>query len=140
MRRSQRYTSFAPAYDVLSGEWPVYRAGRVTGIGALQLRPGALVLDIGCGTGLNIPLIRQVVGPAGRIVGVDASANMLAQARAKAEHRGWENIDLVCADATTLTPGWLYGHLGPERGPDGADAVLFTYSLSVMNKIGRAHV
>ena len=65
MRRPQRYTSFAPAYDVLSGEWPVYRAGRITGIGALRLRLGAVVLDIGCGTGLNIPLIRAAVGPAG---------------------------------------------------------------------------
>ena len=138
MRRPQRYTSFAPAYDVLSCEWPVYRAGRVTGIGALRLRPGALVLDIGCGTGLNIPLLREAVGPAGRIVGVDASANMLAQARAKAERQGWENIDLVCADATALTPGWLYGLLGPERGPDGVEAVLFTYSLSVMNNWPKA--
>jgi demethylmenaquinone methyltransferase/2-methoxy-6-polyprenyl-1,4-benzoquinol methylase len=138
MRQPQRYTSFAPAYEVLSGEWPVYRAGRVTGIGALQLRPGALVLDIGCGTGLNIPLIREVVGPTGRIVGVDASANMLAQARAKAQRRGWLNIDLKNADATTLTPGWLDGHLGPEHGPDGAEAVLFTYSLSVMTNWPKA--
>lgn len=132
MRRPQRYTSFARAYDVLSGEWPVYRTGRLSGIGALRLRPGALVLDIGCGTGLNFPLIRQATGPAGRIVGVDASANMLAQARVKAERRGWLNIDLEQADATTLTPGWLNGHLGSQRGPEGADAVLFTYSLSVM--------
>jgi len=132
MRRSQRYTSFAPAYDALSGEWPVYRAGRVAGISALQLSPGALVLDIGCGTGLNIPLIREAVGPGGRIVGVDASADMLAQARAKADRQSWENIDLVCADATTLTPGWLSERLGPEHQPDGAEAVLFTYSLSVM--------
>jgi S-adenosylmethionine-diacylgycerolhomoserine-N-methlytransferase len=115
MRRPQRYTSFAPAYDVLSGEWPVYRAGRVAGIGAPQLRPGSLVLDIGCGTGLNIPLIREVVGPTGRIVGVDASANMLAQARAKAERRGWENIDLICADATALKPGWLDGRLTTQN-------------------------
>ncbi len=132
MHRPQRYTSFARAYDVLSGEWPVYRIGRVNAIGALRLRPGALVLDIGCGTGLNFPLIREAIGPAGRIVGVDVSANMLAQARAKAERRGWPKIDLVNADATTLAPGWLNGHLGPQRGPGDADAVLFTYSLSVM--------
>ena len=132
MRRPQRYTSFARAYDVLSGEWPVYRAGRVTGIGALQLRPGALVLDIGCGTGLNIPLILEAVGPTGHIIGVDASANMLAQARAKAQRRGWLNVDLKDADATTLTPGWLNGRLSQEHRKDGAEAVLFTYSLSVM--------
>lgn len=138
MRRPQRYTSFAPAYDVLSGEWPVYRAGRATGIGALHLRPGALVLDIGCGTGLNIPLIRERVGPTGRIVGVDASANMLAQARAKAVRWGWENIDLVCADATDLSPGWLDERPSPKHRPDGADAVLFTYSLSVMTSWPKA--
>ena len=132
MRRPQRYTSFVRAYDVLSGERPVYRIGRVNGIGALRLRPGALVLDVGCGTGLNFPLIREAIGPGGRIVGVDVSANMLAQARAKAERRGWMNIDLENADATTLTPGWLNGHLGSQRGPGGADAVLFTYTLSVM--------
>lgn len=138
MRRPQRYSSFARAYDVLSGEWPVYRAGRVTGIGALQLRRGALVLDIGCGTGLNIPLIREVVGPTGRVVGVDASAKMLAQARAKARRRGWLNIDLVNADATTLKPGWLHRRPTPEGGPDGAEAVLFTYSLSVMSNWPKA--
>ena len=132
MRRPQRYTSFAPAYDVLSGEWPIYRAGRVAGIGALRLRPGALVLDIGCGTGLNFPLIREAVGPAGRIVAVDANASMLSHARAKAERSGWENIDLVCADATTLLPGWLNERLSPDHRPDGAGAVLFTYSLSLM--------
>jgi S-adenosylmethionine-diacylgycerolhomoserine-N-methlytransferase len=57
---------------------------------------------------------------------------MLAQARAKAERRGWENIDLVCADVTALKPGWLGRRLSPEQSPNGAEAVLFTYSLSVM--------
>jgi len=132
MRRPQRYTSFAPAYDVLSGERLVYQTGRVTAISALQLRPGALVLDIGCGTGLNFPLLRAAIGATGRIAGVDSSAHMLAQARSRAERRGWMNIELKKADATTLTPGWLDGRLSSERGSDVAEAVLFTYSLSVM--------
>lgn len=131
VRRPQRYACFAPAYDVLSGEWPVYHAGRVAVISGLRLRPGALVLDIGCGTGLNFSLLRQAVGNTGRIVGVDLSTDMLAQARAKASHRGWENIDLVCADATTLTPAQLGGRQD-QFGGAGADAVLFTYSLSLM--------
>jgi len=48
------------------------------------------------------------------------------------------NIDLKNADATTLTPGWLNGHLGPEHGPDRAAAVLFTYALSVMTNWSKA--
>lgn len=38
-------------YDIVSGERPVYRAGRVLGVERAQLRPGARVLDVGCGTG-----------------------------------------------------------------------------------------
>lgn len=132
MRGRERYTWFAPVYDLLSGERRVYRAGRVTGINALMLRPGALVLDIGCGTGLSFPLIRAAVGPTGRIVGVDASLDMLARARAQTERRGWENTDLVCADATTLTQASFRESLGHGHDTNGADAVLFAYSLSVM--------
>lgn len=57
---------------------------------------------------------------------------MIAQASAKASRLGCVNIDLVHAGATTLTPGWLCGRVGPERGPDGAEAVRFTYSLSLV--------
>ena len=132
MSRRQRYTWFAPAYDVFAGDWPVYRVGRVTGISALRLHPGTVVVDIGCGTGLNFPLLHQAVGSTGRIIGVDSSAEMLAQARAKASRNGWENVDLVCADATTLTPAQL-GQRSAEDGGEGvAEAVLFTYSLSLM--------
>lgn len=132
MRTTQRYARLAPGYDVLSGEWPIYRAGRTTGIGALRLGQGAVVVDIGCGTGLSFPLLRRAIGSSGCIVGVDASPDMLARARAKIARRGWDNIDLVCADATDLPHGWLGARLGRLRGLEGADAILFTYSLSLM--------
>ncbi|GAA1348430.1 class I SAM-dependent methyltransferase [Arthrobacter roseus] len=70
-----KYRSFAPLYDLLSAEWPVYRAGRKIGIESLDLHSGDQVLDIGCGTG-------------GTIVGIDRSPNMLAQARRKATRKG----------------------------------------------------
>ncbi len=125
-----RYTIIAPAYDVLSGEWPVYGVGRRIGIPMLRLRPGATVLDVGCGTGLNLPILADAVGAAGVVVGVDASAQMLAAARRRHHHRGGPNpaLRLWRRDATDLS------HLDDEEPAlvDGADAVLFTYSLSLM--------
>ena len=39
--------------------------------------PATRFLDVGCGTGLCLPLLRHKVGPSGTIVGIDASAQML---------------------------------------------------------------
>lgn len=125
-RGLRRYERFAWAYDVMSGE-PVYRAGRRLGIDALGLRPGQCVLDIGCGTGLNFPLLAERVGTYGRIVGVDTSAAMLEQARTRVAGAGGENVRLVEADVTTLELVRVRKEAG---GP--IDAALATYALSLM--------
>jgi ubiquinone/menaquinone biosynthesis C-methylase UbiE len=57
------------------------------------------VIDIAGGTGLNFPLIEELVGPDGRIVGVDLTDAMLARAQDRIETNGWSNISLVQADA-----------------------------------------
>ena len=74
MRRTARYRTSARFYDVISAEWPVYRAGRAAAIDLLALRPGHRVLDIGCGTGVNFPLVQDRIGPTGLITGVDANS------------------------------------------------------------------
>ncbi len=136
MHRPRPYTWAAPAYDRLSCEWPVYRVGRVAGIEALGLFSGDRVLDVGCGTGLSFPLLRSAIGPTGWIVGVDASAEMVQQARHRVEGRGWENVELVVADATTVDErvGRTPPAAGlPSRGVAGGfDAAIFVYSLSLM--------
>ncbi|OMQ15217.1 ubiquinone biosynthesis protein [Modestobacter sp. VKM Ac-2676] len=122
LHRPEPYTTFAGLYDVLSLEWPVYRSGRVAAIAALGLRPGDRVLDLGCGTGLNLRHLQRRIGPTGRIVAVDASASMLRQARRRARRHGWGNVTLVCADAATVDPGtW-----------EPVDAAIATYALSVI--------
>ncbi len=50
-------------------------------IAALQLAPGSRGLDIGCGIGLQTPLLVEATGPDGRVTGLDISAELLAYAR-----------------------------------------------------------
>ena len=126
MRTSARYRFSARFYDLISAEWPVYRAGRVAAIDLLALRPGHRVLDIGCGTGLNFPLVQDRIGPTGSITGVDASAQMLAQAQRRSRTAGWDNVRLIEADATTLDAQAM------DVGGD-FDAVISTYALSLMS-------
>ena len=57
--------------------------------------PGATVVDLGCGTGLSFSYLVQAVGPEGRVIGLDASPDMLARARRRVERAGWGNVELV---------------------------------------------
>lgn len=128
---NDRYRRIAGVYDLVSGE-PVYRVGRRRGIELLQLSAGACVLDVGCGTGLNFPGLRQRLGPEGRIVGLDASPQMLARARRRAGRVGPSNVRLLCADASTVTSAEILSTAGRP-----VDAVIATYSLSLMSDRAR---
>ncbi len=127
-----KYTLFAPYYDLLSAEYPVYHAGRVLGIEALAPVAGQQVLDIGCGTGLNFPLLQERLGASGTIVGIDHSAEMLRQARRRSRASGWENVILLQADMVMLDPGSTASRIEERGGAAVSDAALATYSLSLM--------
>jgi ubiquinone/menaquinone biosynthesis C-methylase UbiE len=59
---------------------------------------GQRILDIGCGVGEVAILAARLVGPAGRVVGVDIDAAALAKARARALEAGLTNVEFVnCA-------------------------------------------
>jgi demethylmenaquinone methyltransferase/2-methoxy-6-polyprenyl-1,4-benzoquinol methylase len=63
-------------------------------------------------------LIEEVIGPEGRIVGVDLTDAMLAGAHDRIEANGWSNVNLVQADAIEF------------EFPTDADAILSTYAMS----------
>ena len=63
------------------------------------LRAGDLALDVGCGTGRALPALAAAVGPAGRVIGLDLTPDMLTAARAAG--RGGCG-PLILADARRL--------------------------------------
>jgi demethylmenaquinone methyltransferase/2-methoxy-6-polyprenyl-1,4-benzoquinol methylase len=95
------YQSAAKYYDfavLLYGLIGIRKAYRSRAVKLLGLQRGDCVVELGCGTGLNFPLIIEQIGPEGRLIGVDLAPNMLACARERVERAGWTNIELVQSD------------------------------------------
>ncbi|MBN1802539.1 MAG: class I SAM-dependent methyltransferase [Candidatus Lokiarchaeota archaeon] len=72
-------------------------------INELDLKKGDVVLEIGCGTGLNFPRIQKLIGKQGKIIGIDVSNHMLDVARKKVKTGKWNNVVLMQADFSNLS-------------------------------------
>jgi ubiquinone/menaquinone biosynthesis C-methylase UbiE len=92
----ERYRGQAGRYDIATAAGGPYRHDAVR---RLRPRAGEVVLDVGCGTGLNFAEIEQGIGPEGRLVGIDCSPEMLARARERSARCGWDNVTLIEAPA-----------------------------------------
>jgi phosphatidylethanolamine/phosphatidyl-N-methylethanolamine N-methyltransferase len=112
------YRRYARIYDTVFG--PVLQPGRKAVLGALNLRPGDRVLEVGVGTGLSLQMYPSSV----RITGIDVSREMLEKARARAARQRLENIEgLHEMDAEQMT------------FPDASfDKVVAMYVVSVVER------
>jgi SAM-dependent methyltransferase len=64
-----------------------------------KIKPGEVVLDVGCGLGPTTVELAKQVGPSGHVVGLDVSAGMIELARQRAA--GIANIEFIAGDAAT---------------------------------------
>jgi S-adenosylmethionine-diacylgycerolhomoserine-N-methlytransferase len=102
-----------------------YLFGRDRLIRQLALKPGARLIEVGCGTARNLIKIAHAF-PGVKLYGLDASAEMLASANKSVARAGLDGrIKLVQAYAEELSPG-LFGET------EAFDAVVFSYSLSMI--------
>ena len=93
------YGRWTHLYDVVSHSTPGMQSLRRAAVDALDLDPGDTVVDLGCGTGPNIPHLCRAVGPAGTVVGIDFTRRILERARA---NHDYENVEFVHGDVTDL--------------------------------------
>lgn len=66
------------------------------------LPPGAAVLDVGCGSGLDAMVAARQVGPRGRVAGIDLTWEMVAKAQDQARRLGLAGMSFAQAEAEAL--------------------------------------
>lgn len=66
-------------------------------VAALQIRPGAMIVDLGAGSGYFTFLLAQAAGPAGKVYAVDIDKDMTRLVAEKAKERGAQNIEVILA-------------------------------------------
>jgi ubiquinone/menaquinone biosynthesis C-methylase UbiE len=112
-----QYRRRARIYDL---ELALFEPIRRKAIACLALERGDVVLDVGCGTGLSLALLRKGVGAKGRIIGIEQSPEMIEQARQRVAHKRWSNVTLLCSPVESAT----------IAGP--ANAVLFHFTHDIL--------
>jgi ubiquinone/menaquinone biosynthesis C-methylase UbiE len=113
----EKYRSAAAGYDRRIRR--VSRWQRLA-VDRLFLRDGETVLDVGCGTGVNLAALQAGVGRRGRVIGIDSSGEMLALAQRRVEERGWGNVELIESE------------VGEAAIPGPADAALFSFTHDIL--------
>ncbi len=98
------------------------------------ISPGMTVLDIGCGVGDVSMIAAELVGPAGRVLGIDNAAAALPPARARAARAGYDWLTFAQADvygySTEETFDAVVGRFILMHVPDAVGALKATIRFS----------
>lgn len=109
------YELLAPVYDFVF-DW-IFAPGRTAAIEKLALQRGDSILEVGIGTGLNLPLYPATC----RLTGIDLSQEMLDKAVERVQTLAMPNVILKVMDATSMS-----------FGDNEFDKVVATYTISAV--------
>jgi len=111
------YRLQADIYDITR---PFFLFDRTKVFRELNLKPGQIILEVGCGTGCNISHLVDNGGASSKIYGLDCSESMLRKAKEKVDKYSWKNVTLIEEFAEKYTL------------PEKADMIIFSYSLTMI--------
>jgi ubiquinone/menaquinone biosynthesis C-methylase UbiE len=116
---SEFYGRWAGLYDWIAtapgvGRWRRRAARRAA-------EAGETVVEMGCGSGANLPYLREQVGPEGRVVGVDITGPLLERARRRVVD--YDNATVVRGDARR-----------PPVAADAVDSVVATFVCGMFER------
>jgi phosphatidylethanolamine/phosphatidyl-N-methylethanolamine N-methyltransferase len=115
-RQVQRaYELYAPIYDFIF-DW-IFAPGRVAAVRHLDLKSQHAVLEVGIGTGLNLPLYPAAC----RLTGIDLSQEMLDKAVERVQTLAMPDVTLKVMDATSM-----------DFGDNEFDRGVATYTISAV--------
>jgi ubiquinone/menaquinone biosynthesis C-methylase UbiE len=123
---TRQYDRVARFYKLLEPLFLISPLARRKAVAALAPAPGDQVLEIGAGTGRNLPHLIEAVGPGGKVVALDASPGMLREAEGLVSRKGWANVRFVHQNAARLQLDQSF------------DRVLFSLSYSAIPPPERA--
>jgi phosphatidylethanolamine/phosphatidyl-N-methylethanolamine N-methyltransferase len=109
------YELYAPVYDFVF-DW-IFAPGRAAAVKHLALAPTDSVLEVGIGTGLNLPLYPPLV----KLTGIDLSQDMLDKAVDRVQTLTMPNVALKVMDATAM-----------DFGDNEFDSAVATYTISAV--------
>lgn len=120
---SHDYSSFSEGYGALKGYNPDADLKLGCGIPTqyASIKSGDIVVDLGSGAGNDVFVARELVGPAGKVIGIDMTEAMVARGRENAVKLGATNVEF---------------HLGEiENIPLAANTANVVVSNCVMNLV-----
>lgn len=97
-KRSKNFDLTSKLYAVFGFNEKYYRK---LAVNSLCLSKNDLVLELGCGTGLNFVYMQEKLKNSGSLIGIDISDDMLDQARIKLKKYKWNNVELLNTDVST---------------------------------------
>ena len=92
----------ASALATIPAESTASFAGVANPLRIATLPPGATVVDIGCGAGMDLMLAASAVGATGHAIGVELTEPMAERARAAARALGFRHVEVRAGDALDL--------------------------------------
>ena len=93
----------------------------------VELKPGQIVVDLGCGAGVDLCVASRTVGETGQVYGIDVTPAMVEKSKQNVELCGVSNVEVIQGSFDMGS-----GH--PDLPEGKADVVIFNGTLNLSNR------